>query len=274
MSEVASTDKVGELYDRLTGMFATACGGNLHVGYWPDPSAATTLGEASEQMTTQLIGKLGATTSQHILDVGSGTGKPARRLARETGAMVQGVTVSKHQVNIANAAARAEKLSDQVRFQLADAMRLPYEDNSFDGAWAIESLFHMPDREQALREIARVLRPGGRLVIAEVAVCGEADSNAREILAQVYRLFEITSLVHYDDFIPLVTKAGLTVSEQLDVSDYVRPTYRLLAEAMAAASNELPTGTGPSELAALAGCVYACAELPCTGYTFVVAVKP
>ena len=56
----------------------------------------------------------------------------------------------------------------QLDFQLVNAMDMPFADETFDAVWALESLFHMPDRLQVLGEIARVLRPGGRLVLTDV----------------------------------------------------------------------------------------------------------
>ena len=51
-------------------------------------------------------------------------------------------------------------------FELVDALNMSYPDNSFDLVWGCESGEHMPDKEKYVQEMARVLKPGGRLVIA------------------------------------------------------------------------------------------------------------
>ena len=57
-----------------------------------------------------------------------------------------------------------------IRFRQTDAARLPYLPRTFDGAYLIGTLGEIPDRDGALRELFRVLKPKGRLVIGEIAV--------------------------------------------------------------------------------------------------------
>jgi ubiquinone/menaquinone biosynthesis C-methylase UbiE len=65
---------------------------------------------------------------------------------------------------------RAEKAGiDNLFPTCADARELPYEDGSFDGAFLVTVLGEVPDQEAALRELRRVVRPGGRIVVGEIA---------------------------------------------------------------------------------------------------------
>jgi cyclopropane fatty-acyl-phospholipid synthase-like methyltransferase len=143
-------DGVGEFYDQVSDMLSEVLGGNLHFGYWRDAADDSSMTQAAERMTDIMINKLGVTTGQKVLDVGCGTGQPACRLARARGVTVTGVTLSQHQVELANRRAGAAGLGDQVTFQLADAMKLPFEPESFDAAWFFESLPHMTDKLQVL----------------------------------------------------------------------------------------------------------------------------
>jgi SAM-dependent methyltransferase len=93
---------------------------------------------------------------RRILDVGCGTGDLAERIARESGADVVAVDLSPRMVELT--AARG------IDARVGDAQELPYADGAFDCALAAWMLYHVPDVGRALGELARVLRPGGRLV--------------------------------------------------------------------------------------------------------------
>ncbi|WP_342164979.1 class I SAM-dependent methyltransferase [Methylobacterium sp. SD21] len=100
-----------------------------------------------------------------ILDIGCGTGTLARALS-EDGAAVTGIDPG------AEALAKARTLVPSARFEAASADSLPFADGQFDGAVMLNSLHHVPDPAKALAEAARVLRPGGRLVVIEPLASG------------------------------------------------------------------------------------------------------
>jgi SAM-dependent methyltransferase len=93
---------------------------------------------------------------QRVLDAGCGTGEFAERVARVLGVEVVGVDQSERMVELA----RTRGLEAQV----ADVRRLPFEDGEVDAASANWMLYHVADSDRGLGELARVLRPGGRLV--------------------------------------------------------------------------------------------------------------
>jgi SAM-dependent methyltransferase len=113
---------------------------------------------------------------QRILDAGCGNGRYARFLLRhaDAGVMITGFDLS-HQMLLR---ARRRLGSDRVSHVAADLTRLPYADAVFDAAvsgWVLE---HLPDPRPGLRELARVLRPGGKLLLLTTedtftgALCG------------------------------------------------------------------------------------------------------
>ena len=126
---------------------------------------------------------------RRVLEVGGGPGEAAERIAA-TGAHVEAVDISERMVELT----RERGISARV----GDVQELPFEDGSFDAALAAWMLYHVRDVEQALAELARVLRPGGRLVAVTNGVDhfrelrallgGEfptrsfSDENARELL--------------------------------------------------------------------------------------------
>lgn len=109
----------------------------------------------------------GLRPGDHVLDVATGTGKLALGAARVVGASgeVVGVDASNGMLTQARAAGRGSS----VRWLEADAMAIPFDDRSFDVVTIGFGLRNLPDVDAALREMARVLRPGGRLVVLEIA---------------------------------------------------------------------------------------------------------
>jgi len=101
-----------------------------------------------------------------ILDVGCGVGGTSRHLAKRfPNAQVVGITLSPKQVERATQLA-AEQGVTNVRFQVMNALEMDWESDQFELVWACESGEHMPDKEVYVKEMTRVLKPGGSMVVA------------------------------------------------------------------------------------------------------------
>jgi MPBQ/MSBQ methyltransferase len=102
-----------------------------------------------------------------VLDVGCGVGGTSRYLAKALGdqAEVTGITLSPNQVKRATELA-VEQNVNNAKFTVMNALEMEFEDNSFDVVWACESGEHMPDKEAYINEMMRVLKPGGKFVMA------------------------------------------------------------------------------------------------------------
>ena len=129
-------------------------------GRWPQDVAVTALAELKPG---------------RLLEVGCGTGAFAERCASELGCEVIALDASPEMV----AATRARGIDAVV----GDVQHLPFDDAEFDGAIAAWMLYHVPDRNLAIGELARVLRPDGRLI---------AITTGREHLADLWQLVGAT----------------------------------------------------------------------------------
>ncbi len=102
----------------------------------------------------------------NVLDAGTGPGTLAREIAhRQPQLQVYGIDLSEDMIRLARAHAKREQLEERVHFAIGNVAHLPYPDHSFDLVVSTISMHHWYELEQPLRELYRVLRPGGRLWI-------------------------------------------------------------------------------------------------------------
>ncbi|MCA1560697.1 MAG: methyltransferase domain-containing protein, partial [Acidobacteria bacterium] len=116
---------------------------------------------------------------KQILDVGCGTGTAEVKLSRLRLSQMRlvGVDLVLERVREAHTAVRSHNI--RVEFAVADACALPFGESSFDAVFCVAVLQHLRDVEQAVREFARVTRPGGRIVAVE------PDNSARYFYSSV-----------------------------------------------------------------------------------------
>jgi len=105
--------------------------------------------------------------SKRVLDVCSGTGDIALEIHRRWGAEVVGSDFAFRMLEIGHLKAARKSASSRVRFQQADTLRLPYKDGVFDASKVAFGIRNVIDTERGIREMTRVIRPGGRVVILE-----------------------------------------------------------------------------------------------------------
>ena len=116
-----------------------------------------------QRVTTDVAGIL---SEGKVLDVGTGPGTLARELARrQPQIQVYGIDLSDDMIRLARAHAEREHLEERVHFATGDVAHLPYPDNSFDVIVSTISMHHWYELEQPLRDLYRVLRPGGHVWI-------------------------------------------------------------------------------------------------------------
>jgi ubiquinone/menaquinone biosynthesis C-methylase UbiE len=121
------------------------------------------------EATEELADALDVTAGDHLLDVGSGIGGPARYFAERFGCRVTGIDLTADFCAAASRLSELTGLSARVSFQQGDALAMPFADASFDGAYSMNVSMNIADKAALYREIHRVLKPGGWLVLSEIA---------------------------------------------------------------------------------------------------------
>lgn len=172
------------LTDLLAHGDARSCCGSLYA----NPAVRWVLGDelhpGGQATTRRALELIGVGPGDRLLDIASGRGASAVLAARELECTVTGIDYSQDGVSAATRAAEAGGVADHVTFRVADAERLPFADRSFDAVLCECSLCLFDDKCRALSEMRRVLRPAGRIAIADVlADQGRLPVSLRGLLA-------------------------------------------------------------------------------------------
>lgn len=175
-------------------------------------------------MVARQASRLEDRPSERVLDVATGTGDLAFAIHKAGVREVVGLDFSPRMIEAAEKKARRQ--ADGVTFLVGDGMRLPFADGSFDACTISFGLRNMEDYTAAVREMARVLRPGGKLV------CLEMTPFRRPILGPLFK-------VYFERVVPII---GGLLSGSLSA-------YRYLPRSVKA----FPPADGLAEIFRLAG---------------------
>ena len=121
------------------------------------------------EATEDMAGQLRVAGTDHILDVGSGLGGPARYLARRFGCRVSGIDLTAEFCDVARHLTALLGLEDRVSVSQGDALAMPFGDAAFDGAYSMNVSMNIADKRALYRAIHRVIKPGAWLMLSEVA---------------------------------------------------------------------------------------------------------
>jgi ubiquinone/menaquinone biosynthesis C-methylase UbiE len=209
----------------------------INFGYWKnDP---TTLDEASRDLA-RLVARSGDfNASDVVVDCGPGYGDQDILWANEFGVRhITGVNVATEQIAISTRRVEEARLADRIDYVQASATALPQEDESCTKVVALESAFHFPSRVDFFSEALRVLKPGGRLVTADI-VPKRTFLNAR-YRKEVARLGwsgasrkAVRRAVNVEAYRDLLLDVGFAKAETRSIaSDVLRPLARFLSKSM------------------------------------------
>ncbi len=168
--------------------------------------------------------RVGLASGERVLDAGCGVGGTALWLAETHGTDVLGINVVADHIDRARRYTVERGMGDRPRFLVADFCATGLPSESFDVVWATESACHAPDKQAFVDEAARVLRPGGRLVMAEYVRIAPHDHAA---MARWEAAWEMT-VASSDHWTAAFADAGLVDVRIDDATANVMPSLRRL----------------------------------------------
>lgn len=127
------------------------------------------------EATEHVVSQLALTADQQVLDVGCGIGGAARYIADTIGCRVTGIDLTPEFIATAKILTGYVGLSGKTRFHIGTALSMPYPDACFDVVITLHAAMNIADRDALYQEIARVLKPGGRLCVYDVMKKNQVD---------------------------------------------------------------------------------------------------
>jgi len=211
--------------------------GSLHWGYFDDKTGDDFL-TASRHLNEIMLARSGIDASSVVLDLGCGNGNTTTWLAEQKSCHVTGVDLSGVRVSraIEAAAKLPQEVASRLTFKKASATELPFEDDSFSHVWSQATIYHVHDKEAALAEAYRVLRPGGTLVLDDLTKPNERVSP--ESQKHVYDRLLFDTPFSFEGYQVGLKAQRFVIVEAEDLSSHLRKSYQKLGEMAKAATDK------------------------------------
>ncbi|XP_015075251.1 24-methylenesterol C-methyltransferase 2-like [Solanum pennellii] len=220
--EMDSSDKVPALvdtfYDLVTDIYEWGWGQSFH---FSPRIRGKSHGDATRIHEEMAVNLLNVEPGARVLDVGCGVGGPMRAIAAHSGANVVGITINEYQVERARAHNKKAGLDSMCEVVCGNFLKMPFDDNSFEGAYSIEATCHAPKLEEVYAEIYRVLKPGSFYVSYEwvtTELYNSDDPEHVEIVRGIERGDALPGLRSYKDIANIATKVGFEVIKESDLA--------------------------------------------------------
>ena len=227
-------NRIKNFYDASSGLWEQVWGEHMHHGYYgPDGKQRKERRQAQIDLIEECLAWAKVQTASQILDVGCGIGGSSLYLAEKFGASTEGITLSPVQAKRATQRAEAAGWSQRVGFQVADALAMPFPDESFDLVWSMESGEHMPNKQKFLQECYRVLKPGGKFLMA--TWCHRPTPPAltpdeQQHLEKIYRVYCLPYVISLPDYAQIAQETGFTAIQTADWSEAVAPFWNIVID--------------------------------------------
>lgn len=199
----------------------------MHYGYWDETTK--TFAQALQRENEILATQANIKPSDHVLDAGCGVGGSTIFLAQTFGCRVTGITLSQKQVATAERNAKRHGVEGLVTFHRENYLLTHFTDQSFDVVWAIESTLYANDKAQFVQEAFRLLRPGGRLIMADfLAAKNEYNASEKILMTSWLRGWAVDSLETIANFETYLNRAGFKHISCRNITKHVLPSSRRL----------------------------------------------
>ena len=199
----------------------------VHYGYWDKMTLH--FKEALLKLNSVMATMAGIQTGDHLLDAGCGVGGSLFYLVEKYGIKGVGVTLSERQHAFAEKLKSKFGTKGNVKFYIEDYCHTPFVDNSFDIIWAIESITSTPTKELFAQEAFRLLRPGGKLIIADYYRIDKPDNKM--LLEKWRKTWSMAPFLTDKKFTKKITDVGFRLVDTQDITQNIFPTSQRMFRA-------------------------------------------
>ncbi|MCC5897748.1 MAG: methyltransferase domain-containing protein [Phormidium sp. BM_Day4_Bin.17] len=234
--------QIQDFYDASTELWEEVWGEHLHHGYYGDRNPRSLdRRQAQIDLIDRLLDWVNATGNaaplneqRQVLDVGCGVGGSSLHLWQKFHCRATGITLSPVQARRATERSQQAGASSSLGFLVADALGVPFVDETFDWVWSLESGEHMPDKTRFLEECYRLLKPGGTLMLAtwchRPLDSGRLSAAEVEQLRQLYQVYHLPYVISLPDYDAIAEGIGFENVQTEDWSTAVAPFWDVVMD--------------------------------------------
>jgi tocopherol O-methyltransferase len=198
---------------------------SIHYGYWDKKVRSFT--QSLIRMNEVMMEAAEIKSTDNVLDAGCGVGGSSIFLSSFIGCRVTGISLSERQVEQAIANAKQKGVGTLADFKVMDYCATDFPDASFDVVWGCESICYTEDKQKFTKEAWRLLKPGGRLVVADGFV-NKSEYNDRPIIKKWLDGWQVLNLSSPKRFEYLLDLEGFVNIKYRDISKNVAHSSRRL----------------------------------------------